>query len=395
MNQNQVNPSDALRLISLASELREEGEIQKSTEALYKVLEMVPGHPETLFWLAHQTELKEGSEVVIQLQNWESQIAIATTENQSYILFALARLREKQGLYKEAFKLYEKANQEQKKSLRLLNTDAGIYISQAKIFRDLYQKLGNVKSLVLDENKGQGIVFIVGLPRCGSTLVETVLSMDQESIALGELTAMKEAIVGSDISAILQTQIHDFDKLSISIRKLGELYLSNLSGRARVKFDKTLINFFFLGLISKALPMARIVHVQRSPMDQILSAWKTRFVKGHTYSLELNDLVRVYLSYSKLMAFWSKEPGINIYHCKYERLISDPVQETKLLAKYCGLNWNKSMLYPEHSMRKISTASFNQARKPINNNSIGNWKKYSEELKLYSKQLLCEGITIT
>ncbi len=382
------------KLLALAQIHRESGDIDKATSVIESLLKQFPGHPEALFWLSQQTRIQIGSTAFKQLEDWYEKGGARSPDQRSYLWFALARVREDQGRWDEAYELYLNANKERKISLNLFNTDARIYIGQAKLHRALYKKLKRLPTFVFGSDHGRDLVFIVGLPRCGSTLVETILCGYPEVKPLGEINAFREALQETEIISLLEDDATSLNQISKRLDSIDTAYRRKLPCDLGIKVDKTLTNFYFLGLISRIWPAARIIHVQRHPLDQIVSAWRSRFLKGHSYSLELRDLVKVFISYRQLIDFWKIELGPRIYHCKYEQLVTNPKSETSSLAAFCGIPWSEKMLRPQDANRIIKTASFGQVRQPINDRSIGQWKNFSNHLSQYKSELIEAGIDI-
>ena len=380
--------------LGLAQRYREAGQIDQSSEVLESLLDKYPGHPEALFWLSHQKTLTPDSKALSQLESWYREKRVNSVSNSSYLLFALGRVREKQERWDEAYQFYLNANQQHKQELNLLNTDANIYIGQSRLHKSLYKSLRRLPSFVFGSDFGKDLVFIVGLPRCGSTLVETIIGMSSEACPLGELKALPLALEDSEIINLLKEERLEPSLLKNRLSKLDIVYRNNIPTNLGIKLDKTLTNFYLLGLISRVWPAAKIIHVKRHPLDQIMSAWKSRFAIGHRYSLELSDLIKVYASYNDLMDFWQTEFGSRIYICKYERLVKKPINESKSLASFCGIQWSEKMLKPQYSDRKVKTASFQTIREPINVNSVGSWKNYAKQLEPYLKELISLGVDV-
>ena len=375
-------------LLFLSAKYRETGEIALSNQILRKILDKFPYHLESWFWLTQQEDLSSDINALRKLENCLQKIDLYNPKNSSYIYYALAKVRESQARYDEAFDLYREANNQRKCELNLFNTDARIYIGQSRLHKSLFNSIKKIPNCVLDSTTGQGLIFIIGLPRCGSTLVEAILSMAENTCCLGESGKLSKVIDQSSILKLIENEDldrHHFQKKSSFIDKS---YLKEVGESLGPKIDKTLNNFYFAGLISRIWPAAKLIHVQRHPLDQILSCWKCRFLSGHSYTLELKDLVRVYISYKQLMDFWNKELGDRIYTCQYEELVSNPLKETKKLAQFCFLPWTESLLTPEKTKLLIKTASYNQVREPINTHSVKGWERFSNHLDTYVQQLL-------
>jgi hypothetical protein len=140
-------------------------------------------------------------------------------------------------------------------------------------------------------------------------------------------------------------------------------------------------NFLYLGLISLMFPNAKIIHLKRDPMAICFSCYKKRFVHGHEYSFDLQDLGNYYLGYQDLMNHWySVLPG-RIYTVEYEKLTSDFETETRRLIDHCGLEWDDACLQFHKSKRAVRTASLSQVRKPIYTKAVSFWRNYEQQLK--------------
>ncbi len=378
----------------LADKYRQTGEIALSNQILRNILEQFPYHLESWFWLSQQDDLSRDNNAIRKMEDCLEKINRYKPDQSSYLYYALARVRETQESYDESFELFSKANAQRKSELNLFNTDAGIYIGQSKFHKSLFNSIKKLPNYVLGSTIGQELIFIIGLPRCGSTLVEAILSMDENTICFGESGKLSEIIDQSNILKFLKDEAFDSNCFYEKAGFIDKSYLKEVGVSMSKKVDKTLNNFYLTGLISRIWPAAKIIHVQRHPLDQILSAWKSRFLKGNSYTLELKDLVRVYLSYKELMDFWNKELGDRIYTCQYEKLVNDPIKETKMLSKVCSLPWNERMLSPEKTKLLIKTASYKQVRDPINTSSVKAWQVYSKHLQPYIKKLNDSNVSL-
>ncbi len=381
-------------LFSLSKNYREKGDIFNSNNILREIIENEPSNFEALFWLSQQADLTKDQFILKRLDQCLKELNNKSADQISYLYFAIAKVREKQKRYKEAFEFYEKANKQRKLGLCLFNTDAKIYVGQAKLHQKLFESLNRCPNYVLGSSEGYDLVFIIGLPRCGSTLVETILSMAPNVSCFGESGALPKVVHEIDILNLLEKSKFNFNDYYLQAELLKKLYRNEIGLVDGIVVDKTLNNFYLAGLISRVWPEAKIVHVKRNPLDQILSAWKSRFEKGHSYSLNLTDLVKVYISYNNLMNFWDSKLRTRIYTCRYEDLVFNTFEATNRLAKFCGIKWNPKMLSPEDSKILVKTASYKQVREPINYNSVDNWKIYADKLEPYIEQLLEAGIPL-
>jgi tetratricopeptide (TPR) repeat protein len=215
-------------------------------------------------------------------------------------------------------------------------------------------------------------LFIVGMYRSGTTLVEQIVSSHPKIAAGGELTVWTPA----DIEVDATTGEFDPDRVQAAIAK----YLSVLQkigpGAARVT-DKLPFNFFRLGAIHALMPNARIIHCQRDPIDTCLSIYSNLFRSRVPFAARKDDLAFCYRLYLRLMDHWRKVLPDDVFlDVQYEQLIADREAETRRLIAFAGLEWNDSCLRPEQNKRTIDTASARQARQPVYTTSMQRWRHY-------------------
>ena len=216
-------------------------------------------------------------------------------------------------------------------------------------------------------------VFIVGMPRSGSTLIESILSLNTLVTDLGET---------DNLEISYNDWLNQADLGSST--KLSDLYLDKINlllGDMRIVTDKQLNNFQFSGIIASQIPYSKIIHCQRDPLDIILSMYRTNFVNGHSYSSSLVDCSKLYLHQESLMRRYKANYPDHIYSVNYNELVLQPEKEIKKLIKWLGWQWEDIYLSPHLNTRSVFTASSTQVRNPINSRSIGLWKKYTTLLK--------------
>jgi hypothetical protein len=217
-------------------------------------------------------------------------------------------------------------------------------------------------------------VFIVGMPRSGTTLVEQILSSHSAVAAGGELGFWRVRLSGwraSGISgfpdpAALAKAADDYCAV---LREIGP-------GALRVT-DKEPRNFMLLWLLRLAHPDARIIHCRRHPVDTCLSIFFANFGPHHVYAWDRGDLVFYYRLYERLMDHWRRVLRADRFtEVDYETLVADPETETRRLIDFCGLNWDEACLAPERNNRVVNTASLWQARQPVYQSSVERWRRY-------------------
>lgn len=234
-------------------------------------------------------------------------------------------------------------------------------------------------------NQGEGVIFVLGMPRSGTTLVETIISSHSSVTGAGELSKLDGYAKGFK---------RGVKKFHEQIPKLQEAELASMAneyveyvqglaeGRPYVT-DKLPHNFLYIGLIRKLLPKAKIVHCKRNPIANCLSVYKAYFsaVGSHKYAYNQKELAEYHNLYEDLMEHWRKELPGQFYEIKYEDLTSNQEEETRKLIEYCGLEWQEACLDFHKSKRKVKTASAFQVRQPMSNKSVSLWKKYGEGLQ--------------
>jgi tetratricopeptide (TPR) repeat protein len=245
-------------------------------------------------------------------------------------------------------------------------------------------------------------IFVVGLPRSGTTLVERILGSHSDVYAAGELNHFAAALVSAALARtggrplarpelVAATRELDFSALGADYLERTRPATSQRSHFT----DKMPLNYLYCGLIRRALPNARIVHVTRHPMASCYAMFKTLFKDGYPFSYDLDDLARYYVGYRRLMDHWRQSmPGV-IYDISYERLVRDPESEGRLLLAACGLEWQRECLEFYRNPTATTTASASQVRRPIYDSSLAQWCHYEKQLEGLRDQLLAAGVSAT
>ena len=231
-------------------------------------------------------------------------------------------------------------------------------------------------------------IFVMGMPRTGTTLVERILGSHTDVISLGELTnfpfAIQRALTNGP-GALEARPIEMAEAaLKLDFAALGDAYVESTrpqSGRKAHFIDKFPQNYLNCGLIHAALPNARIVHLVREPMDTCYAVYKAFFTGVYPFSYDLEELGKYYLAYGRLMDHWRSVLGDAILDVSYEALVDDTELQTKRLLEYCGLSWQDDCLEFHNSDAPSTTASAAQVRRPIYRSSIGRWRCYEKQLQ--------------
>ena len=213
-------------------------------------------------------------------------------------------------------------------------------------------------------------IFIVGMPRCGSTLLESILSINKNVIDLGEINLLEKAFIKR--------------KKIDREQSLDEIYfqeINTLKGKFKITTNKWLYNYQYAGIIASQIPNAKIIHCFRNPLDNILSITRANFARGNAYSSSIVDCVKVYLDQEEIMKKYKENFRSKIYDFDYDSLVCNPKQKIEPLINWLGWEWNNSYLSPHLNKRSVLTASNVEIRSPINSKSIGGWQNYKDMLK--------------
>jgi Flp pilus assembly protein TadD len=248
-------------------------------------------------------------------------------------------------------------------------------------------------------SKSEEPIFILGLPRAGSTLVERILGSHSQVHAVGELQHFPATLARLCSEAIQAGRFTSRgnlpqDSLEINPQELGEDYVAATrphTGHVPYFIDKLPNNFLHIGAIHRALPHARIIHITREPRDACYAIFKTLFKDGYPYSYDLEELARYYIGYRGLMAHWHTVLPGRILDVNYEALVEDPENVTRAILSHCNLEMEDGCLRFFESNKPTSTASAAQVRRPIYRSSIGRWKQFAKELAPLTAQLQAAG----
>jgi tetratricopeptide (TPR) repeat protein len=227
-------------------------------------------------------------------------------------------------------------------------------------------------------------IFVLGMPRSGTTLTETIIASHPDVYGAGELPDLMN--MANNPSGIpgqkYPMSLHGLTKDDMAA--LGARYVDGLRSRnpeARRITDKMPANFFAVGLIHLILPNAKIVHVNRNPLDTCLSCFSRMFNTGQNHTYNLTELGLYYRNYARLMDHWRKVlPEGAFYDLQYEQLVTDNETQARHLIEFCGLEWNDACLESHKNKRSIRTASVTQVREPVYTSSVERWRRYDKFL---------------
>jgi hypothetical protein len=296
--------------------------------------------------------------------------------------FVLGKVRDDKGDYAQAFEHFLEANRLKR---TLIDYDEA---RQVRFFREF---IGTFDTAFIENRAGAGTssdlpIFIVGMSRSGTTLVEQILASHPLVHGAGELQLLRRCLHlefdGVQDDQELPARIAQLDGAAFA--RIGDSYVTALAelapGAARVT-DKLPGNMALVGVIHLAFPNARIIHCTREPLDTCVSCFSKLFTTGHAFSYELGELGRFYRLYQQLMQHWTDVlPAGRMLEMRYEEVIGDTETQVRQLLEFCGLPWNEACLNFSATRRAVKTASLVQVRQPIYASSVGRWQRYRSYL---------------
>ena len=365
---------------NLGSVLKAAGEFDAAGAAYRRAIEVKPDLAEAYQHLAGLKTFTAPDGDTAAMEGLLSRPSI--TDGQAMLLgFALGKAYDDMGEYDRAFGHVEKGNRLKRASLRY---DAADDEELAERIAALFT------GEFLHRHGGPGAppgqpIFIVGMPRSGTTLVEHILASHSRVYGGGELADLRRLAGGLNKLSPTGREFPDgvADLGPKDLHRLGRTYWEAVRRRAPEAphvTDKAPGNFRYLGLIHLMLPRARIIHCVRNPVDTCLSCYKLLFVSGQNFSYDLVELGRYHRLYARLMDHWRAVMPGRILDVRYEDLVAGQEQETRRLLDFCGLPWEDACLSFHTTKRLVKTASATQVRRPIYKSAVGSWNRYARHL---------------
>ena len=358
---------------NLASLYQASGDFDKSVYHYKKVLKINPKFTKADRNISMMIEYSPENEHFVEMKNKLKDENLNNFEKLE-LHFAIGKAFDDFKDYKNSFSNISSANSI-KKEITKYNIKDDI-----SLFENIKKNFSNQNLTNFSFNKKK-IIFILGMPRSGTSLVEQIIASHKNVYGGGEIPMLTKFFYNNikDGNQLNKDELNDFQKEYMQ-------HITTIDNTEKMFTDKAPLNFRWIGLITSLFPNSKIIHCKRNKIDNCWSIYKNNFDGNINFSNDLEDLALYYNLYEELMLFWNQKYKNKIYNLNYENLINNQNEEIKNLIKFCDLDWDPNCLNFHKNKKSIKTVSFAQARKPIYNSSINISKNYSIYLeKLISK----------
>ena len=373
-----IKPENPRVYLSLGHALKTIGERAKSEVAYQNAIKHFSLSGEAYWSLANLKTYEFSDKEII---NMESSLTKNIHPNEmTQMHFALGKAYESKRQFDKSFKHYAEGNWQQRKQISYNAEDYKISIDELIDFFDKNKNLYNSKA----QSNFDDPIFILGLPRSGSTMIEQILS--SHSLIEGTQELPNILAISRDIKLIDQKKGYPQNLLGLNqsyFDDLGKKYIDETKWARSSKpffIDKMPNNFVHIGLIKLILPKAKIIDARRNPMDTCFSCFKQYFAKGQHFTYDLDDIARYYKDYVRLMDYWKKLFPEEIFTIHYEQVIDNPNDRIRDLLEFCNVKFEDNCINFHKSKRPVKTASSEQVRQPMYKTGLDYWKNYSNYL---------------
>ena len=381
-------PNQAYLYMQYGLLLKETGQLTLAKEQFDIALEIDPALYEA-YWL--RADVLDAPDEQ-HLQQILQQLAKPLTDSaKAQLHYALARAFEKRQQYSHSFEHLQRGAAAKRKTLSYdSQSDAAEHQAIASFFPTA-EPITATDSSQRDALPKVIPIFICGLPRSGTTLVEQILASHPEITAGDELYEFAQATDDCLTTSQLEQRFPQWLSSSTpqQIQQIGRRYLeltNRLQGTAYFT-DKMPLNYKAIGLIARALPQAKIIYCQRHPIDMLFSCYKQLFADGISFSYQLDELAESYIAHRQLIAHWQHILQHRMYTVTYEQLVQQQRIQSENLLSFVGTSWDEQCMHFYQSKRAVYTVSSTQVRQPMFSNSIGHWRHYEQQLQPLMQRL--------
>ena len=364
-----IKPGYVQAYNNIAIALKDNGDLEAAIDSYKQVLKIKPDYAEIYRNLSNIHLYKEHDEYFLKMQSL-CQSASVSDEQRCHLNFALSKASEDLNEVSQSFNYLIIGNELRKK---ILSYDIK---KDIELFSQLKKSYPSIALQSVVESSDLKPIFILGMPRSGTTLVEQIVSSHSEVTGAGELSYVSR--FGDPIA---RGAIKPNTKMILDFRQRYIEALKKRSDGRSIVTDKMPQNFLYVGLIFSAFPDAKIIHVNRDPAATCWSNYKNYFSdKDLGYCYDLDDIVTYFGLYTDLMQFWLGHYGDRIYNLNYDNLTINQDDETRKLIEYLELEWENDCLSPQHNKRSVRTVSQQQVRQKVYQGSSQQWRKFEPYL---------------
>ncbi|HEY1774453.1 MAG TPA: sulfotransferase [Gammaproteobacteria bacterium] len=390
-----LDPSSAEAQYNLGAVFAEEGDFERAKQAYAEALRLDPTSTQPYPNLAAITRFKGGEPLISEMENRLQGDAAADIN----LHFALGKAHDDAGDYDASFGHYLRGNDLARGHVAY-STDAQQAFCQSVI---RHFDRDTVSRLAQDGSDSKVPIFIVGMPRSGTSLVEQILASHPQVYGAGELTLLQRelmsALGASSLKNLVRLDIGRFTAMTAAERQA--IAAKTLSAMRRLAPDAARItdkmpqNFLLLGLLHTFFPAAKIVHCRRDPLDTCVSCFTVLFGDGQEFAYDLTELGEYYGMYAVLMKHWEQVlPAGSLLTVDYEEVVTDVRKSAERLLEHCGLPWDEACVSFHENKRPVQTASVYQVRQPLYRSSVGRSRRFEAHLKPLRAALEHAGVIL-
>ena len=377
----QISPNHPIILYSLAMNYQSLGNFKLSIEYATRAIKIDSKLTRADLLISKSKKYELNDKHLFEMNTKLNDLKLDITQKY-YLHFAMAKAYEDINDIEKSYANLNIGNNLKKTSSKFnIKNDINIF----KDIKEIFSKI-DLTNISKNTKNNQNIIFILGMPRSGTTLVEQIISSHSKVYGSGELPYLSQIVSDEfiDNSQISTNKLLSFLNEHSPNNLIYDKYFSYLKNyKINKEFitDKAPLNFRWIGLIKLFFPSAKIIHCSREPKDNCLSLYKNLFEGNLNFSYNERDLGTYYNLYADLMKFWRKSFPNGFLDVKYESLIENQNLEIKKIINYCNLEWEEQCLLFNKNKNPIKTVSISQARKPIYNSSIKSYQKFLPYLK--------------
>jgi len=374
-----INPKNPINFFLVGADYIYTGDKNLAAENFKKALILDPKYCAAYYGLSKVQKISLSDPVVQQIKKLLIDKTVLSSDK-VYLNFTMAKIHESNDDDEQFFEYLALGN-------KLKNQESKFNLGKTKnqmtITKNIFKNIIFKNRKFIEQFKEEieiCPIFIVGMPRSGTSLIEQILSNNDIVFGAGELDTIHEFLLKSVSSETSEIQLID------ALDLLKKNYLERLKyiTDKKIIIDKLPLNFYWIGFIKTIFPNAKIIHIKRDPIAINFSIYKTLFEEGAIeFSYDEDDIINFYKFYEELMQFWNDIYSDEILNINYDLLVNNPATEAKKIFKFTNVDFNSNYLKIENNSRAVTTASDLQIRNKIYKGSSENWKKYKKYLKKF------------